>query len=43
MAEMQLYEETRADLIQVDSTKIWTNEGDTFVLLEHCEQVVFIL
>ena len=31
----------RSGLVQVDSTKIWTNQKDTFVLPEHCEQIVF--
>lgn len=31
----------KSGLIQVDSTKLWTDEKDTFVLPEHCEQVVF--
>lgn len=31
----------KSGLIQVDSTKLWTNQTDTFVLPEHCEQVVF--
>ena len=32
---------TKSGLIQIDSTKLWTNQTDTFVLPEHCEQVVF--
>ena len=31
----------KSGLIQVDSTKVWTNQRDTFVLPEHCEQIVF--
>ena len=31
----------KSGLIQVDSTKIWTDARDTFVRPEHCEQVVF--
>ena len=31
----------KSGLIQVDSTKIWTDARDTFVCPEHCEQVVF--
>ena len=31
----------KSGLIQIDSTKLWTNQTDTFVLPEHCEQVVF--
>ena len=33
----------KSGLIQVDSTKVWTNQRDTFVLPEHCEQIVFKL
>lgn len=31
----------KSGLIQVDSTKVWTDQRDTFVRPEHCEQVVF--
>lgn len=31
----------KSGLIQVDSTKLWTDARDTFVRPEHCEQVVF--
>lgn len=31
----------KSGLIQVDSTKVWTDQQDTFVRPEHCEQVVF--
>ena len=31
----------KSGLIQIDSTKLWTNQTDTFVLPEHCEQVIF--
>ena len=31
----------KSGLIQVDSTKVWTNQRDTFVLPEYCEQIVF--
>ena len=31
----------KSGLIQVDSTKVWTDQRDTFVCPEHCEQVVF--
>ena len=27
----------KSGLIQVDSTKLWTDSRDTFILLEHCE------
>lgn len=31
----------KSGLVQVDSTRIWRDQTDTFVLPEHCEQVVF--
>lgn len=31
----------KSGLIQVDSTKVWTDQRDTFALPEHCEQIVF--
>lgn len=31
----------KSGLIQVDSTKVWTDQRDTFVLPEHCDQIVF--
>lgn len=31
----------KSGLIQVDSTKLWTDARDTYVRPEHCEQVVF--
>ena len=31
----------KSGLLQVDSTKLWTDARDTFVLPEHCERVVF--
>ena len=31
----------KSGLIQVDSTKFWTDARDTFVRPEHCEQIVF--
>ena len=31
----------KSGLIQIDSTKLWTNQTETFVLPEHCEQVIF--
>ena len=27
------------DFVAIDSTKLWTNRSDTFVLVESCEQV----
>ncbi|MCO5606180.1 hypothetical protein L7F22_060367 [Adiantum nelumboides] len=29
-------------LVQVDSTKVWTDASDTLALLEHCEHVLFV-
>ena len=31
----------KSGFLQVDRTKIWTDQRDTFVLPEHCEQVIF--
>lgn len=31
----------KSGLLQVDSTKVWTDSRDTFVRPEHCEQVIF--
>lgn len=31
----------KSGLIQVDSTKVWTDQRDTFVHPEHCQHVVF--
>ena len=31
----------KSGFLQVDCTKIWTDQRDTFVLPEHCEQVIF--
>ena len=31
----------KSGMLQVDSTKLWIDARDTFVLPEHCGQVVF--
>ena len=32
---------SKSGFVQIDSTKVWTDQTDTFVLPEHCEQIVF--